>query len=115
MTTIVNRLREGIEENVDLSDDVELSSSEMMLLQHCSTVMPWLWNASRIGLQSEFVQNAVCSSCSRLMETSLWLLYKYRLCYDLHDIRNEIDDEVLGLIQENNGMEVLEVTLLLHG
>ena len=55
---VIHLLKNAMETEVDLSQE-EVSHGEEMLLQHANILVPWLWRASRHGIQSDFAQSAV--------------------------------------------------------
>ena len=58
--TIIHLLKSALETEVDLFQE-KVPHGEEMILKHADTLIPWLWQASQHGIQSDFAQSVVKS------------------------------------------------------
>jgi hypothetical protein len=92
---IIHILRDAfqLKENADvhLVKNAQLRRGESALLEHADTLLPWLWRASRIGIESDFAESLVFPSRKNLTKTSLWLIVQYLGVGDLEGDWGEAD------------------------
>jgi hypothetical protein len=107
---IIQFLSKAIDPGNELSENFDLSHAAIAVLEHAETIMPWLWRASKHGIQTEFIMVMVLPIKILLIQTSFWLSSRYRPLDDLECENDPADEEVVKVMEGNlECIDLLEV------
>jgi hypothetical protein len=107
---IIQLLSKVIDPGNELSENFDLSHAAIAVLEHAETIMPWLWRASKHGIQTEFIMVMVLPTKILLIQTSFWLSSRYRPLDDLECENDPADEEIVKVMEGNlECIDLLEV------